>query len=142
MSRRGLQVTLTIAGVVAAGFGMQGVLTGVAGIRNGGKATANVDSELRFFSAWYAVAGLAMLRAARKVEADGAAIRVICVGWFIAACGRVLSVMKVGKPDRLFRVLTVIEFALPVVVVPWQAEVARRAGRHRQYDDADQSTIT
>ena len=128
MSRRGLQVTLTIAGVVAAGFGTQGVLTGVGGVRNGGKATANVDSELRFFSAWYAVAGLTMLRAARKVESDDAAIRVICVGWFIAACGRVLSAMKVGKPDRLFRVLTAIEFTLPAVVAPWQAEVARSAG--------------
>jgi hypothetical protein len=110
------------------GFGTQGVLTGVGGVRNGGKATANVDSELRFFSAWYAVAGLTMLRAARKVESDGGAIRVICVGWFIAACGRVLSVKKLGKPDRLFRVLTAIEFTLPAVVVPWQAEVARSAG--------------
>jgi hypothetical protein len=124
-------MTLTIAGIVAAVFGMQGVLTGVGGVRNGGKATANVDSELRFFSAWYAVAGLAMLRAARKVESDDAAIRVICVGWFIAACGRVLSVMKVGKPDRLFRVLTAIEFTIPAVVAPWQTAVARRAGRKR-----------
>jgi hypothetical protein len=128
VSRRGLQLTLTIAGVVAAGFGTQGVPTGVGGVRNGGKATANVDSEFRFFSAWYAVAGLTMLRAARKVESDGGAIRVICVGWFIAACGRVLSVKKLGKPDRLFRVLTAIEFTLPAVVAPWQAEVARSAG--------------
>jgi len=127
VSKRGLQVTLAILGVVAAGFGAQGVVTGVGGVRNGGKATANVDSELRFFSAWYAVAGVTMLRAARNVESDGAAIRVICVGWFIAACGRVLSATKLGKPDRLFRVLTAIEFAIPVVVAPWQAEVARRA---------------
>jgi hypothetical protein len=116
-------------GLVAAGFGAQGVLTGVGGVRNGGKASANVDSELRFFSAWYAVSGLAMLRAARRVESDGVTIRVICVGWLIAACGRVLSVTKVGKPDRLFRVLTGLEFAIPVVIAPWQAAVARRASR-------------
>ena len=127
MSRRGLQVTLTILGTVAAVFGAQGVLTGVGGVRNGGKASANVDSELRFFSAWYAVGGLAMLRAARRVETDGATIRVICVGWLIAACGRLLSVVKVGKPDRVFRVLTGIELAIPAVIAPWQAAVARRA---------------
>ena len=118
-------------GVVAAVFGAQGVLTGVAGVRNGGKASANVDSELRFFSAWYAVAGLAMLRAARRVEADGATVRVICAGWLLAAAGRALSLMKVGKPDRLFRVLMGIELAIPAVIAPWQAAVARQARRNR-----------
>ena len=120
---------MTMLGIVAAAFGAQGVLTGVGGVRNGGKASANVDSELRFFSARYAVGGLAMLRAGRRVESDRATIRVICVGWLIAACGRVLSVTKVGKPDRLFRVLTGIEFAIPVVIAPWQAAVARQADR-------------
>ena len=122
---------MTILGVVAAAMGAQGVLTGVAGVRNRGKASANVDSELRFFSAWYAVAGLAMLRAARRVEADGATVRVICVGWLLAATGRALSLMKVGKPDRLFRVLMGIELAIPAVIAPWQAAVARRARRSR-----------
>jgi uncharacterized protein DUF4345 len=129
VSRRGLQVTLTVVGSVATVFGAQGVLAGVEGVRNGGGASANVDSELRFFSAWYAVSGVSMLRAARSVESDGVTIRLICLGWLIAACGRVLSVRKVGKPDRLFRVLTGVEFAIPAVIAPWQAVVARSASR-------------
>jgi hypothetical protein len=131
MSRRGLQLTLTVSGLVATVFGAQGVLTGVGGVRKGGTASANVDSELRFFSAWYAVGGLTMLRAARRVESDGATIRLICVGWLMAACGRLLSANQVGKPDRVFRVLTGAELAIPAVIVPWQAMVARQAARRR-----------
>src|ERR1700730_9152283 len=51
---------------------MHGVLTGGRGGRNGGEAAAEVASELRVFAAWYAVGGLAMLRAARSVESDDA----------------------------------------------------------------------
>ena len=131
MSRRGLEVTLTVLGLVATVFGAQGVVTGVGGVRKGGRASANVDSELRFFAAWYAVAGLTMLRPARRVESDGATIRVTCAGWLIAACGRLLSARQVGQPDRVFRVLTGAELAIPAIVAPWQAVVARQAGRRR-----------
>lgn len=72
-----------------------------------------------------------MLRSVRRVESEGATIRVICAGWLIAACGRLLSAKQVGRPDRVFRVLTGAELAIPAVVAPWQAMVARQAGRGR-----------
>jgi hypothetical protein len=62
-------------------------------------------------------------------ERHGAAIRGVCgVLWF-SAIGRVLSIRSLGKPLPLFRALMAIEFAIPLVVMPWQALVARATNR-------------
>jgi hypothetical protein len=68
MSRRGLEVFLTILGAVALGFGALAVVTGTALIPDGGAAPARVDSEFRFYAGWYA-AGVVLLRAARRIPA-------------------------------------------------------------------------
>ena len=110
-------------------FGCQGVLTGVAGVRDVEPRPAlpspNVDSEMRFFAAWYAGAGLLLLRSARAPERHGGAIRGVCGVLLLSAIGRVLSIRSVGKPLPLFRALMGIEFAIPMIVVPWHAKVAR-----------------
>jgi hypothetical protein len=58
MGRTGLQLLLTVLGLVAVAFGLLTVFTGGAGVLRGGEVSANVDSELRFYAAWYAGAGL------------------------------------------------------------------------------------
>jgi hypothetical protein len=126
MSRRGLQAILTILGLVAVVFGTLTVFTGGAGVIGGGEVSASVDSELRFYAAWYAAAGVVMLRAVPRVESAGTTIRALCAVLFIAACARVLSILLVGAPHPVFLALMVIEFVIPAVVVPWQAAVARR----------------
>jgi hypothetical protein len=62
--------------------GMVSVLTGVDGVVHGGTASASVDSELRFFSAWYVCVGVLLLRCARAVETKGTIIQVISAGLF------------------------------------------------------------
>jgi Domain of unknown function (DUF4345) len=69
MSRRGLEVFLTILGAVALGFGALAVVTGTAPIPDGGAAPVRVDSEFRFYAGWYAAAGVVLLRAARRIPA-------------------------------------------------------------------------
>jgi hypothetical protein len=127
MSRRALQVTLAVLGAIALTFGTLTVITGAGGVLGDGAASANVDSELRFHAAWYVAAGILLLRAVRRVELDGFTVRVICAGFLVAACGRALSVITVGAPHPFYLALMVVEFTIPVVVVPWQAAVARRA---------------
>jgi hypothetical protein len=133
-SRRGLQIALTVLGVVAVVFGCHGVVTGVAGVRGSGadddtSPSPNVDSEIRFFAAWYAGVGLLLLQSARAPESHGRLIRGVCGVLLMAACGRVLSIRAVGRPSPLFRALMGIEFAIPIVVVPWHAKVARSVAR-------------
>jgi hypothetical protein len=134
MTRRGLQLLLAVLGAVAIIFGALGVLTGAASVLRGGDVSASVDSEMRFFAAWYVGGGLFMLRAARRIDAEAATIHVICAVWFVAACSRVLSILAVGSPHPLFLALMVVEFAIPLVVVPWHAAVSRRGERTRRLE--------
>jgi hypothetical protein len=129
MSRRALQATLAILGVTAVTFGGLTVLTGAAGVLAGGPVSASVDSEMRFYAAWYLAAGVLLLRTVARVESEGPTIRTICAVLFLAACARVVSFVAVGAPHPIFLVLMAIEFAIPVVVVPWQAAVASRTTR-------------
>jgi uncharacterized protein DUF4345 len=87
--------------------------------------SANVDSEYRFYASWYHVMGLLVLRAARRPESETTIVRACAAGFFIAACGRLLSVRAVGQPHAFQKVLTGIELAIPAIVLPWQAKVAR-----------------
>lgn len=123
-SRRGLQVVVTVLGVVALVFGLLGVMTGGAGVLDGGHVSANVDSELRFFAAWYAGAGVLLLWVRTRVERETAVIRGVCAFLFLAAVGRVVSIISVGVPHTAFVALMIVEFAIPAIVIPWQAAVA------------------
>lgn len=123
--RRGLQVLVGAIGVVAVGAGLAGVLLGADQVLGPGTASPGVDSELRFFAAWYVVAGLLLLRTVREVEREAWTIRIVAGGFLLAAIGRMLSIASAGWPHPLYVVLTVIEVVLPFVVVPWQTVVGR-----------------
>jgi hypothetical protein len=125
-SRRGLQLFLVILGLVALIAGALAMLFGAGLVPDAGAVSANVDSEMRFFATWYAVAGFVLLRAAPKVESQTTLIRTVAAAVFVAGCTRILSLIVVGKPDPQFLVLMAIELALPFVLVPWQSAVARR----------------
>jgi uncharacterized protein DUF4345 len=102
-------------------------MTGGDGVLQGGKVSANVDSELRFRASWYTLFGLLILRAARCPESETTIVRACGAGFFLAACGRMLSIRSVGPPTTVFKLLTGIEFAIPAVLVPWQHAVRRRS---------------
>jgi hypothetical protein len=104
-----------------------GVVQGGAGVLRGGKLSANVDSDLRFFTFWYAIFGLLMLRAARQPESEATIVHAGAAGCLLAASSRVLSMRTVGAPSTVFKILMGIEFAIPAVIVPWQAVVRRRS---------------
>jgi Domain of unknown function (DUF4345) len=125
MSRRRLQTLITGIGGVATVAGALGVVRGAASVLEGGSVSANVDSELRFHAAWYAVLGVLMLRAARHPEQETTVIRAAGAGFLVAACSRVLSWASVGKPHWWFRFLMALEFAIPAVIIPWQHRIAR-----------------
>ena len=128
MSRRAvLRLALAGIGTVAATFGTLGVLRGGAGVLNGGTVSPNVDSEMRFFASWYAVLGVLVLCAARRPESETTIVRACAAGFLLAACGRVLSMRALGPPSPVFKVLMGLEFAVPVVIVPWQLAIRRAA---------------
>ena len=129
MGRRGLQVVLAGLALIAIGFGGLAVLTGTAVIPGAGSPGPNVDSELRFYAAWYVAGGVALLRVARRPESEAAVLHLLCAALLLGAAGRVVSWVSVGRPSATFIVLLAIEIAIPVIVLPWHRRVAR------PYDD-------
>lgn len=127
--RRGLSAVLAGLGGVAILAGSHDVLRGALGVR-GTRTTPvdpSLDSELRFFAAWYVVAGALMVRAARAPEREGSAVRLISAGWFVAALGRLLSLRSAGRPHELYVALTAAELVIAGGLVPWQQRVERAA---------------
>jgi hypothetical protein len=123
--RRGLQVFVFLLGVVAVVAGLDTVVRGADGVLDHGEVSASVDSELRFYAAWYVLVGVTMLQASRNVERQTTVIRAVMATLFLAACGRVISLATVDTPHVFYVVLMVVEFALPVIVIPWHAAVVR-----------------
>jgi Domain of unknown function (DUF4345) len=126
-TRRGLRILLTIVSVVMMIAGSLSVLFGASSVLGAGDVTAEVDSEMRFYAVWYVVAGAFLLSATRRVESETWTIRLIAAAFFVAGCARILSWVAVGRPHLSQMVLMVIELILPLVVIPWQASIARRA---------------
>ena len=125
--RGGLVALLAAVGSVAAVEGARGVVQGTRQVPGGGPVSANVDSEYRFYSAWYAVLGVLLLGGARQPERETRLVRACAGGFLAAACGRAWSARTAGPPHPLQRALMAVEFALPAVLVPWQARVRRSA---------------
>jgi hypothetical protein len=129
-----LQLVLGALGAVATAGGARGMVQGAAEVVDAGSYSANVDSEYRFYAAWYHVAGLVLLRAARRPEDATVMVRLFSAGLLTAACARLLSARMVGSPHRLQRLLMGLEFAIPVVLIPWQRQVAGAATSGRAQD--------
>jgi hypothetical protein len=112
-------------GLVAVSAGITSMVGGAAIIPGSPEVAASVDSELRFYAAWYAAAGVALLWSAGRVESSGAIIRGVAATFFLAGCSRIVSIVDVGRPHDWFVFLMVVELLIPLVVIPWQAAVAR-----------------
>jgi hypothetical protein len=132
VGRRALQRALTTMGLVAMTMGGSGVLRGASEVPDAGPVSGNVDSEYRFYAAWYFVLGVLLLRAARQPEEEATVVRACGGGLLLAACGRLLSIRRFGSPHPFQRVLLALEVVIPVVVVPWHRSVVAASGERRR----------
>lgn len=123
--RRALQAFLYLLGMVAVAAGLLTVLTGASTVLDGGPATPSLDSELRFYAAWYVGAGVFVLRAARRPEAHRGVILAVAAAFGLAATGRAISWATVGRPSALAVALMAVEYLIALGLPPWQAAVRR-----------------
>lgn len=112
-------------GAVATAAGLHTVVAGGRSIIGQGPANAAVESELRFYSAFYAAYGVAMLRAAPRADRDAAAVRALAGALFLAGAARAAAWRAVGTPTPLQRALLIVELAGPPTAVTWQERLAR-----------------
>jgi hypothetical protein len=127
VGRRGLQAFLIFLSLGAMTFGGLTAVLGAVSVEGVVTAPASLDSELRYYAVWYVVAGVLVLRAVRRIEAETTLIRIVGAALFAGGCVRLLSIAAVGRPHVNYLLLMAAELALPFVIVPWQAAVSRRA---------------
>ena len=127
---KALRVVIAVMGAGILVVGLDAVIRGADAIPGTASAPARIDSEVRFFAAWYAVAGALLLVAARRTELMRVVVIAVGAGFGLAACGRALSWATVGRPESLQVVLMYVEFGIALVLIPWQL-AATRAERLR-----------
>jgi hypothetical protein len=76
-----------------------------------------VESELRFYSAFYVAYGQLLLRTARREDLDSEALRQLAAALFLGGLGRAAAWRAVGKPHPLQRALLALELGLPPLVI-------------------------
>jgi peptidoglycan/LPS O-acetylase OafA/YrhL len=98
-------------GAVAVAAGASGLARGAAEVFGSRDASTNVDSEYRFYAAWYLVAGVLALTRPPEDRRGQAAF---AAGFGTAALGRILSIRSRGWPHPFQRFLLAVEVVLPL----------------------------
>lgn len=125
-SRSALRAVFYIGGVVATTAGLHTMLAGAKSLRGQDVANPSVESELRFYAAFYVVYGVVALRVAPRADRDTAAVRALAGALFLAGLARAGGWLAVGTPHGLQRGLLVIELAAPPLIIASQARLAAR----------------
>jgi hypothetical protein len=113
-----------VLGAVACLAGLLTVLTGSGGMPGDSRATANVESELRFYATFWTGFGVLALYAARRPEREGRLLRGLSLFLFLAGVARAFAWLDAGRPDTEFLVLMGLELSLPLFIIWAQARVA------------------
>lgn len=122
----GLRFFVRLLGVVAMLAGASTLILGADSIAGVSDVSPSVDSEMRFYAAWYVGAGFLLVVRAGSIEGRTAVIQGVSAIFFIAGCARALSWATVGRPHAVAIVLMIIELLLPAVLIPWQRAAERR----------------
>jgi hypothetical protein len=123
-SRGALRTVFCGGGLVATTAGFDTVIRGAKSFPGQEKlATAEMESELRFYGAIYAAYGLTMLRVAPSADRDIAAVRALAGTLFLAGLARASGWRAAGRPHRIQLALLAIELAAPPLIVAWQARL-------------------
>lgn len=125
--RTALQGLLVALGAVAFVAGLVTIFAGTGGMPGDSRATPNVESELRFYSAFWSGFGVLALYAARRPERKPLLLRGLALFLFLGGLARIPAWIASGQPDTPFIVLMGLELALPLFIVWAQARVAPRS---------------
>ena len=108
---------LNFGGVVATGAGLHTLLAGGKSFPPWRPASPMVESELRFYSAFYVAYGQLLLRTARREDLGPETLRPLAAALFLGGLGRAAAWRTVGKPHPFQRALLAVELALPPLVM-------------------------
>ena len=87
-----------------------------------GLANANVDSEMRFYSVYFAAFGAITVHTGWHLSTQQHLVPWLALLFFASGTARGLSWLALGPPHPLFAILLAIELTLPIVlIILWRA---------------------
>jgi uncharacterized protein DUF4345 len=123
-STTALRAVFYLGGLVATTAGLHTVITGAKSLPGQNRANPAVESELRFYAAFYVAYGVVALRIAPRADNATASVRGLAGTLFLAGLARAGGWLIAGRPHRLQRGLLAAELLAPPLITAWQARVA------------------
>jgi len=114
-SQRVTQISLFLVAFIAIAGGTLQMVLGQP------DTTPRLDNVHRFMAGIYLFMGVICAWAAVTVRQQGALVYIIAAGVFVAGCGRLLSMSKVGLPEP--RALW-LGYLAPELLLPWVLAIA------------------
>ena len=127
--RKALRAVFYGVGAVATTAGLHTMLAGARSVPGRPPANAAMESELRFYAAFYVAYGLTALRVAGRADRDTASARALAGALFLAGAGRAGAWLTTGRPTTAQLALLAIELGGPPPLVLWQARLAAADAR-------------
>ena len=127
MNERQVRAALVLAGAVPTATGLASLLGGTSIVRGAGALPASVDSEHRYYAAFWTALGPVLWHTALHPERHRARLDAISATVFAGGVARLLSARQVGRPHPVYLGLAAVELALPLAVAGWQRGWWRRA---------------
>lgn len=123
--KRGLQIVLGILSLIPLLFCILGVVYGAG--RFVEDVPAALDNQFRYLSTYYLSLTLLLWWAIPNIERHTMLVRIMVGVIFLGGLARLYSHLTVGpgEPGQFYGMI--LELAL-IVIIPWQAAVAKRAG--------------
>lgn len=120
-----LRALFYLGGTVATAAGLHTMIAGGRSVAGQGPANPAIESELRFYGAFYFAYGLTVLDTAKRVDHDAARVRALAGALFAAGLARAGGWLAAGRPHPAQLGLLAIELAGPPAVVGWQTRLSR-----------------
>ena len=125
MSRRLLQVVAGVVGVLPLVTGGMSLAIGPRDLPDPGAYSPMLDSNYRFYAAFWIGAGILWWRELRHIERAGPLFRYLCALFVLGGIGRLIAMLQSGSPGNGMLGALAIELVLVPALIPWQASVAR-----------------
>ena len=126
MNDRRLRLVLAVAGMIPTATGIASMTRGTSIVRDAGPVPPSVDSEHRYFAAFWTALGPVLWHTAVHPDQHRARIDAISATVFAGGVARLLSARQVGRPQPVYLGLAAAELVLPVAMTGWQRGWWRR----------------